>query len=233
MQGALARNVRKLPLDSRRFVGVFQLNGQAARLEQLVGDIGRQAGATGGVVEPGGGQIGVGLVAGRAATAEQVQLPADVEIGAIGVCRTGGDQRDLRLAGPQGERTLPRNQMGVGARAGRLQRALRIKGRQGRGPHRQGLAEPRLGALGVRRPFQSLFDKALQLRIVVERPPPRGAPVIAALGGVAWSGGRVIGRRQAGVRRTHRRPKRAGAEQRQNHEAETKKATHGTLECKH
>jgi len=61
--GLLARDIGEFRVDLVGFARVVELDRQAARLEQLVGDAGLQLRAGSLVVEPRRGQIGVGLAA--------------------------------------------------------------------------------------------------------------------------------------------------------------------------
>ncbi len=156
-------------LQSRALAGVLELDRQAPRLEQAVGDIGGEAGAAGLEVEPGGGEVGIGLMGGDEPAAEEVQFPADVEIAAVGVGEALVNEGDGMAAEID---AAPRQRRGVSARGRALNGALGIEWVRRLGADGLGLVQASEGAAGVRGVDQGLVDQAFQLGIAVETPPP-------------------------------------------------------------
>ncbi len=198
-------DVGQFAVDPGGLQGVLEVQRQAAGLEQGIGHAGDQRGLGGLVGEGGIVEIGVGLAGGGGPAAPEVQLPADVEGGAVVL---GGARRREQLA----ERTGRAEGVGLGAGG----RALDLAGRQpglvdGLGAHRGGLLQHRQGGLGIGGVLQGLVDQTVELRIVVERPPvvERGRlqPASDRLG-------RLIARRGRHLGLAHRGGDTAGSQQR-------------------
>ncbi len=187
-------HVVELLLDALGLVGLVELDGQAAGLEQVVGDARRQAPAGGVIGEAGGLQVGVGRFLGGVPASPQVELPGDWQADA----RRLHAQEVHRVERELLERSLlGRVQRGVvrlGDRGAEV--ALRVVGIKGRAAHLDGLGQLGEGVLGVGAVLQGLFDQAGQLGVVVERPPVvegLGRSGRRGLGSLVGGGGMHVG----------------------------------------
>ncbi len=186
-------DVLQLALDAHRLARVVQLDGQAPDLEIAVGDIGGQGGARSFDVEQSRGQVGVGHLAGDGQTAEQVDLPGDVEVQGLADRRAA--HRD-QVVGVVVEVAgllvvgVP-HRLGLGQRLGDQARAGGA-----------GLQQPRRGRARVGAQAEGVVFQGVQGRVVEQQPPMvqfdrrQGgvAPIFTGMRGVEDRGQAGVGR---------------------------------------